>query len=310
MDLLKQCVANVFKRVWEDYRNQVTDVSRIEAAIRTRGETWHEDHVAFRTLPGLHCGAHVLQGIFEALGYTRRDAYHFTDKQIEAFWMEPPGAKELACAMVSPKIFVSELVVKGFSPAFQACVQSAAASVKASPLARIQELASEVAHGSAFAASTLEDTVVAVLTRGPAWPRPMRSDYLALLKESEYAAWTLVFGNRANHFTVSVYLMEHFASLQAFNEHITGTLKIPMNAAGGGIIKGTPELRLEQSATVAAKVPVLFQDGILELAFAFIEFAFRYPQEGRLADGRWSSYYQGFVVNNADKIFESTHMNH
>lgn len=36
------------------------------------------------------------------------------------------------------------------------------------------------------------------------WPAPERADVAALDHESQYAAWTLLFGRRVNHFTASV----------------------------------------------------------------------------------------------------------
>jgi hypothetical protein len=129
-----------------------------------------------------------------------------------------------------------------------------------------------------------------------------------LLKESEYAAWTLVFGAVPNHFTVSVHLMKRFTTLHEFNEFLINKLSVPMNDSGGKIIKGSPAVQLEQSATMAHEIPVLFQEGVRQLPYAFVEFAFRYPHQGHSADGLWGSYYQGFVTDNADKIFESTNV--
>ena len=74
--------AAIFGRIWAHYRAQVAQVPLIEDALRTKGEVWSEDHVAFRTLPGAHCGAAVLQGLFEALGYERQDSLRFDDKKL------------------------------------------------------------------------------------------------------------------------------------------------------------------------------------------------------------------------------------
>jgi hypothetical protein len=74
----------------------------------------------------------------------------------------------------------------------------------------------------------------------------------------------------------------------------------------GGLTKGSKALRLEQSSTLAAMSDAIFQEGIQRLPYAFVEFAFRHPLEGKKADGLWHSYFQGFYVKNADKIFDST----
>lgn len=315
----------IFARLWAHYRSQVPQVPLIEDALRGRGEVWSEDHVAFRTLPGAHCGALVLQGLFEALGYERQDSLRFDDKKLDAFWLKPPVAPGAASTEVSPKVFVSELQARDFPQAFQRVVEKYASRVEASPLALVRELAAGLPSGhengtlksdadttkkeeTERAWNRLVDVVTCYLTSAPAWGAPPRSDYEVLRAESEYAAWTLLFGPRANHFTVSVHLMKGFSALEDFNSFLAKALGVPMNASGGGVVKGGPRFRLAQSATLAHPQAVSLQDGVLVVPYAFVEFAFRFPKEGCLNDGAWDSYYQGFVVSNADRIFESTNI--
>lgn len=305
--LQESCAQRVFQRLWQKYIAVVSDARTIEQSLRTKGDVWSEDHVAFRTLPGDNTGAHVLQSIFEALGYVRRDNYFFEDKQLTAFWMEPPMAQAKTCAEALPKVFISELLLDKFPAEFQQLIRNAVSQVKASPVARINQLAAQVRTGSEPAGDHLADECVAFLSGGTPWAKPIAADYEALRKHSEYAAWTLVFGFNINHFTVSVQLMKTFSDIHALNRHIQEDLKIPMNS-NGGLTKGTPGLKLEQASTLAVRLPIPLQDGIMTLPYAFVEFAFRHPLDGKMADGRWNSYYQGFVTNNADKIFESTNL--
>ena len=65
------------------------------------------------------------------------------------------------------------------------------------------------------------------------------------------------------------------------------------------MIKGSPEVLLEQSSTMADKVVVNFTDGDVEIPSCFYEFARRYPMDN-------GQLYTGFVAASADKIFEST----
>ena len=67
----------------------------------------------------------------------------------------------------------------------------------------------------------------------------------------------------------------------------------------GGEVKGSPQVYLEQSATMADKVFVKFSDGMQIIPGGFYEFAKRYPMEN-------GELYQGFVEASANKIFEST----
>jgi hypothetical protein len=69
--------------------------------------------------------------------------------------------------------------------------------------------------------------------------------------------------------------------------------------ASGGEVKGSKEVYLEQSSTLANNIEVAFTDGKLTIPACYYEFAKRYPTK----DG---SLYTGFVATSADKIFEST----
>lgn len=298
-----QLISRIFKRLWQDYRSKVPQVTLIEDALRAAGETWSEDHVAFRTLPGANTGAAVLQQLFELLGYVRMDSYHFEEKQLSAFWMEPPLAMQLKCDQCPPKIFVSELIIQKFSAPLQKVIQKYTCQIDASIIEDCLKLKKS---NTAVNIQKLEDTFVSFLSHGPLWARPCETDYEICLRESEYAAWTLVYGNVVNHFTVSVFLMSKFKTLESFNKYCKQNLSVTLNGSGGGEIKGTPQLKLEQSATLAAPLPVLFQDKLKKLPYAFVEFAFRHVLDNCTDDKKYSSYYQGFVINNADKIFEST----
>jgi hypothetical protein len=297
----------MFNQLWANYVSAVIDAQKIETSLRDKGDVWNEDHVAFRTLPGEHTGMHVLQSLFECFGYERKDNYHFEDKQLKAFWMQPPNTSEKMCKDALPKIFISELMPDRFSSEFKKILHLATAQVVTSPISRMKNLAEKAKTGDVQAKRQLVEEGVAFLSSEAPWARPRIADYEVLRKESEYAAWTLVFGFSINHFTVSAHLMNSFKTIQGLNQHIETSLKIPMNASGG-LTKGTPELKLVQSSTLASQIPVLFQDGLKTLPYAFVEFAFRYPLEGKKDDGMWNSYYQGFVTNNADKIFESTNL--
>ena len=305
MTILESCAQKVFAKLWANYTNLVADARTIEQSLRKKGDIWNEDHVAFRALPGDHTGMHVLQAVFEALGYRRRDDYHFDEKQLAAFWLEPPGTKGKKCSETAPKVFVSELLLPKFAKDFQDIVRNATAQVRCNPVKKIQKLSADAVKGDLKAADLLVDECVAFLSGGAPWARPTIADYERLRKDSEYAAWTMVFGFNINHFTVSVQLMKTFKDIHGLNEHITKDLKILMNTTGG-LTKGTPDLKLEQSSTLAVQLPILLQDGLMTMPYAFVEFAYRYPESNCQSDGMWDSYYQGFVTNNADKIFEST----
>jgi len=127
---------------------------------------------------------------------------------------------------------------------------------------------------------------------------PSLEDYLAALEESEYAAWLLVIGLRANHFTVSVDLLKTTNDIRDVLQFVQEA-GYQINEAGGRV-KGTPQSLLEQGSTMADKIEIEFSDGEKQhVPSCFYEFAKRHRNEqGEL--------YQGFIAANADKIFEST----
>lgn len=118
-----------------------------------------------------------------------------------------------------------------------------------------------------------------------------------LLKESEYAAWTAAWGYRANHFTVSINYLAGFETIEAVNQKLIDA-NFEMNTTGG-LVKGSPEVLLEQSSTLADNFNVKFSDCEMQIPSCFYEFALRYNKP----DGE---VYTGFVAASADKIFEST----
>jgi hypothetical protein len=253
--------------LWRDYTASTPQAERIHQLLAERGEHVGNDHVALRTfgLPGI--GIAALARPFETLGWLEQpDRYTFADKKLDArYWRHPDPAL--------PKIFISEL--------------------------RTAELSA--------AAGRIIDGLVRQLPAGfgaradlPYAGRPWhvsRADYEALLAESEYAAWVAAFGFRVNHFTVSVNALTTFPDLPALNAFLVDH-GFRLNEAGG-VIKGSPAERLEQSATLADLVAVELADATVRIPSCYYEFARRYP----LPDGE---LFHGFVPASADKIFEST----
>jgi Domain of unknown function (DUF1338) len=307
LEIQKIVIDKIIKQLWINYKNKVGQVKIIEDAIRQNGDHWSEDHIAFRTLPGDHCSLHILQGVFEILGYKKCDDYNFEEKKLKAVSLNPPMESSLHSTQVFPKVFISILELSSFSSPFQQCILKYTSDVVSSPLEKFKSewIALEQ---NPHKIDEFAQSITLFLSNGASWRTPTSKDYELLRKESEYAAWTLVYGNTPNHFTVSIHLMKNFSSLKEFNDFVQSKLGIQMNNAGGNIIKGSLAVRLEQSATLAEDSIVPFQDGYKKIPYAFVEFAYRHPLEGNKNDGKWDSYYQGFVTDNADKIFESTNI--
>lgn len=260
-------VERFFAALWADYTELAPQAQKIQELFARDNPQVINDHVAFRTFAGSPVELDRLEPLLLSLGYAVQEQYRFEQKRLRARSYLHPDPRV-------PKIFLSELLVDELSEAAQQILRPYVDLIPAT------ELTTEVFYS------------------GRAWPMPTWREYQALLAESEYAAWLLATGLRANHFTISVNHLESFSTL--------ADVVAAVKAAGfevnttGGEIKGSPEVFLEQAATLADQQVVQFAEGDEhKIATCFYEFALRYPQ----TDG---SLFQGFVEGNADKIFDST----
>jgi hypothetical protein len=251
--------------LWRGYLEITPQAARIHSLLEARGDAILNDHIALRTydLPGV--GIDALAAPFRAHGYREGGAYTFPDKRLRARHYEHADRGR-------PKVFISELEVDTLSRAGQDAVR---ALVAAAP---------NIGDRDDFPAC------------GRPWPLACAT-YDALAAESEYASWVAAFGFRANHFTVDVGALESFPDLRSLNVFLERH-GFSLNRSGG-VIKGGPEVLLEQSSTLADRLEVELDDGVRVIPSCYYEFARRYP----LPSGE---LFQGFVPTSADRLFEST----
>ncbi|MBY6019060.1 DUF1338 domain-containing protein [Halomonas denitrificans] len=258
-------VTSLFDALWKDYQQQCPSATAIHRLLGGDAAIIN-DHVAFRTFNLPEVGLEKLAAHFLALGYEPKGEYRFEQKKLAARHFEHPDP-------TAPKVFISELLLEECS-----------AELKATVEAMVAQLPAGTAEQPDF------------LYSGAQW-RVSEAQYRALLAESEYAAWLAAFGYRANHFTVNVNELADYPTLASVNQALKDA-GFALNVSGGEI-KGSPEVLLEQSSTLADKVAVSFSDAEVVIPSCFYEFALRYPKpDGEL--------YTGFVAASADKIFEST----
>lgn len=264
---MSDAVHQLFEALWQNYLQVTPSADKIHKLLgNTQASDIINDHIALRTFNLDKVGLDKLSQHFIKIGYEPCGEYHFEQKKLFARHFEHPDA-------TAPKVFISELLVDQCSAELQAIVKQL-----------VDQVEDRATDSPEF------------LYSGTHW-QVSHDTYQALLKESEYAAWMAAWGYRANHFTVDVNALSEFETLQSVNDALKQA-GFALNTAGGEI-KGSPEVLLEQSSTMADKADVTFSDGVHSIPSCFYEFARRYQQ----ADGR---YYTGFVAASADKIFEST----
>lgn len=259
----------LFDSLWEAYAAITPAAARIHALLHARGESFRNDHVAFRTFDLAPLGLERLAAPFLALGYTPTGRYDFEVKKLHARSYSHPSGR-------FPRVFISELRTGEFPPVVREIAETLLEQVDPRALASDE----------------------AALTWAPTWPAPTLENYERLLEHSEYAAWLAAFGIRANHFTVHANDLRSVAELAELVELLRAAGE-RLNAEPSPI-QGSAAERLEQCSTLADRVEWSFADGErASIPSCYYEFAWRHADaEGKLFDG--------FVTQSADKIFEST----
>lgn len=261
-----QNLAQLLDKMWVDYTAINPLAQKIYDVLTAQGETLSNDHIALRTFNHPRINIEVLARPFLAWGYKEMGDYQFPEKKLYAKHFQHSDPK-------MPKIFISELKLEEFSPALRETVNSLVNQIPAK-------------------AETASDFT----SIGRPW-NVSTATYDALLKESDYAAWVAAFGYRPNHFTVYINDLKKFSDIKVLNEFLKEN-GFKLNSSGGEV-KGSKEVLLEQSSTLANNIEVVFSDSKRMIPACYYEFAKRYA----MPDGK---LYQGFVSASADKIFEST----
>ncbi|WP_461535611.1 2-oxoadipate dioxygenase/decarboxylase family protein [Spongorhabdus nitratireducens] len=259
----------LLQAMWENYLALNPDARRIHDLFAELNDgVVVNDHIALRTFALEPVRLEAIARPFLEAGYLPGEDYEFKAKKLRARHFYHPDD-------TLPKVFISELKVDELSERAQGIIKGLAEQIDPAALAQ-----------DSFSYS------------GRHWSLDYGS-YQELLQESEYAAWMAALGYRPNHFTVSINHLKSHETLQSVNDTLQQAGFV-LNSSGG-LIKGTPEIGLEQSSTMANKAEVEFSDQTAEIPTCFYEFALRHP----VADGQ---LYQGFVAASADKIFESTNV--
>ena len=256
----------LFNRLWNSFSSLNPQAELIHQLLADRGEQIVHDHIAFRTFDDPRVDIDVLARPFLAAGYVAKGSYEFPIKHLIARHYEHADSQ-------SPKIFISQLNINEMSKHLQQSVQEI-----------IDQIPNENLN--------LEDFCMI----GHPWKINF-STYQRLVQESEYAGWLYAFGYCANHFAILVNELTTIINLQELNRILIEN-NFKLNSAGGEI-KGSPELLLEQSSTVAPEIDVEFTDGVQRIPSCYYEFAKRYKKNN-------GQLFTGFIAQSADKIFQST----
>jgi Domain of unknown function (DUF1338) len=219
--------------LWDRY---AAEVAPARTFARLSGGSFHNDHVAFRSLARPGGGIALLRRPFEALGWRAAGAYQFPDAHLDAIYLAHPAGL--------PRVFLSELRGDELSPAARALL----ARLPADPPPP----------------DAADPEALAAWFEAPA-QAPSEQDLLALERESQYGAWLLAFGRKVNHFTGAV------DDIEAWQRRMQEA-GVAMKAD----IEGAPGTALRQTATHAHPLPVRLADGrARDWPYAYFEIAQR-----------------------------------
>ncbi|PJE79027.1 hypothetical protein CI610_02013 [invertebrate metagenome] len=259
-----------FNKIWSEFIRYCPDALAINQLFRSLNNRVINDHIALRTFNHSAITIDRIMQPFMSLGYQACGEYRFEERKLYARHYEHTDP-------LLPKIFISELESEKLSDKAQDIIHSLTSQIDP-----------QTVSNPCFCYS------------GSPW-KIHSGDYKQLLRESDYAAWVSAIGFIPNHFTVAVNHLISHSTLTAVNQLLLKK-SFSLND-NGGLIKGTPEVRLEQSSTIAKPVIASFMDKKQEVPGCFYEFARRYP----LPDGK---LYQGFITASANSIFSSTDATH
>ena len=264
---MSRAIDHFLDAMWQDYLALTPDAKPIHDLFSTmnRGVVVN-DHIALRTFNDPKVSIDRIARPFLEAGYKAEGDYHFSAKKLYAKHYRHPDE-------TLPKVFISELLIEELSEQAQDIIQGL-----------LDQVDDSITQNDQFCFS------------GRPW-QVTSEQYRLLAEESEYASWVAAHGFRPNHFTVSINHLESHENIEPLNQLLLDE-GYRMNDSGG-LVKGSPEVLLEQSSTKARTIAVDFSDLSLDIPGCYYEFALRYPMPS-------GELYQGFVAASADKIFEST----
>ena len=294
---------SLMERLWEGYCERVTYAQQYADMVKTEGGNVVNDHCAFRTFntdTGKQpAGIPAISEVLEALGYERISPYAFPSKHLNSFHYQHPTNINF------PKFFVTQLEVKNLSEETQNLINEAVKDTPDVLAGEPRQLLATLKQNKELIgaeADRLVEALVKFFARP--WQPAKRETILAVNKESQFAAWTLLHGNSVNHFTA--YINHQNVPTWGDIEQTMAVLKeagIPIKPE----IEGVKGSKLRQSSTQAIDedCPVVEPDGTmgtLRWSYAYYELA----ERGYIEQDGKSVWFDGFLGEQATNLFEMT----
>lgn len=294
---------SLMESLWEGYCKRVTYAQQYADMVKAEGGNVVNDHCAFRTFNTFvgkqPAGIPAISDVLEALGYEKISPYSFPSKHLNSFHYQHPTNINF------PKFFVTQLEVKNLSEETQNLINEALKDTPDILAGEPRQLLATLKQNKELIgaeADRLVEALVKFFARP--WKPAKRETILAVNKESQFAAWTLLHGNSVNHFTAYI----NHQNVPAWGD-IEQTMAV-LKQAGIPIkpeIEGTKGSKLRQSSTQAIDedCPVVEADGsmgTLRWSYAYYELA----ERGYIEQDGKQVWFDGFLGEQATNLFEMT----
>jgi len=304
MNLLPKLRNEFIQVLWKRFRQDYGPAEQLAQFISDREGVVPLDHFAIIELPNPLGEDRELETLLVAIGFKKEGAGYLPDKINDFCWFVEEDAATKSIQAALPKIVLGNFRLGECSFETKRVIERIS-QLPTLNSAMVLKLAQEVRDGVEPSYFRLLSILIETFTRRPCLS-PLTREFQRVQEENELMAWSMLFGREINHFGLSVYALQHFASLEAFNHTVTEKLNFRLNECGGFIVKGGPQDGIAQSATVNTYTSKKLTDGSVTVRSPFLEFVWRFPITAS-PTSTWKDYFQGFVAKNANRVIESVY---
>jgi hypothetical protein len=245
--------------LWQDFLESNPDARRIHDLLAADNPRLQVDHLSLHTLALPRVNITQLAKPFERAGYQPRGEFDITGTRLFARYYEHPDS-------TLPKLLFTELNVDSLGDEVRNLLHQLISQIPAADLPR-------------------DDFCVS----GRHWKIDYDS-YQQLQRCSGYAAWIAAFGFRAHHYALLINSLSLYDSIDDLNDYLLEQgFRLDCE---NGLVQGSEDEYLEQSATTPGITEVKFSNGSAQIPDGHLAFIRRYPS----SDGR---LYQGFIRTSA-----------
>ncbi len=253
--MTRELLDKMLETLWQDFLARTPDARRVHSLLAADNPRMQTDHLSLHTLALPRVNITQLARPFERAGYQPSGEFEITGTRLFARHYEHPDSK-------LPKLLLIELNVDALGDDVRNILHQLVSQIP--PTAPQQD---------------------DFCTSGRHWKIDYDS-YQQLQRSSPHAAWVAAFGFRAHHYALLINSLSEYDSIDDLNDYLLEQ-GIRLDSSNG-LVQGSADEYLEQSATIPGDTQVEFSDRNALVPGGHFAFIRRYPgNDGRL--------YQGFI---------------